>query len=96
MWKHILKAVFRIGGTFLVSIPLVLLGLVIVPLGLRSRRTFENSRQPFEQYPGEWVLIRLPNHIAYSPRLAFQPDSNKLFTTYGGITVFEIPKQTAK
>jgi WD40 repeat protein len=32
----------------------------------------------------------------YVPKLAFQPDSNKLFTTYGGITVFEIPRQATK
>jgi WD40 repeat protein len=32
----------------------------------------------------------------YVPKLVFQPNSNKLFTTYGGITVFEIPKQATK
>jgi hypothetical protein len=61
MKHHIPRAVLQIGGTFLVSIPLVLLGLVIVPLGLLFRRTLEGTRQPFRQYPGEWVSVRLPD-----------------------------------
>jgi WD40 repeat protein len=32
----------------------------------------------------------------YEPTLVFQPKGNKLFTTYGGITVFEIPKRPAR
>ena len=30
------------------------------------------------------------------PKLAFQPDGNKLFTAYGNLTVFELPRQTAR
>ena len=45
---------------------------------------------------GQRSLLDGKLHIAYSPKLAFQPGSGKLFTTYNDLTVFEIPRQAAQ
>lgn len=45
---------------FLLSIPVKLLGIPLVALGLLFRRECWVTRKPFTQYPGEWMMVRLP------------------------------------
>ena len=45
---------------FLLSLPVKLLGIPLVALGLLFRQEHPETRKPFTQHPGEWVLVRLP------------------------------------
>ena len=47
----------------LLGLPVTLLGLVLVPLGLLFRREYPETRKPFTQFPGEWMLVRLPSWL---------------------------------
>lgn len=62
--KHVAVWATQSIGALLVGIPVKLLGLPLVALGLRFRREFPESEQPFEQYPGKWTLVRLPAWLA--------------------------------
>ena len=50
---------------FSLRIVVMLFGLPLVALGIPFRRTYEETRAPFTQYPGEWVLVRLPSWLKW-------------------------------
>lgn len=52
-------------AVFLLSLPVTLLGLPLVALGLPFRREFPETKTPFTQYPGEWMLVRLPTWLKW-------------------------------
>lgn len=54
-------------GSFLLNIPVILLGLPLVALGLKFKREFPETRQPFTQFTeqGEWMLVRLPSWLKW-------------------------------
>lgn len=63
MYQDVLWAIWRIGSTFLMSIPMVLLGFPIVALGLLFRREFPETAKPFTSFDTDksWRLVRLPD-----------------------------------
>ena len=61
MIRHIIKWFVQSTAVFLISIPVTLLGLIVVPLALPFFRD-ESEAKAFTQYPehGVWALRRLP------------------------------------
>ena len=62
MLKHCLVASWQFLSTFLLSIPMIILGLPIVAFGLLFRRTTTEPK-PFSQYDTDqnWYRVQLPD-----------------------------------
>lgn len=65
MIGHVLHASWQFLSTFVLSIPMILVGLPLVAIGLRSRREHPETARPFTQFPADvpWVLVRLPSWL---------------------------------
>lgn len=62
--RHIATWAAQSLAALALGIPVKLLGLPLVALGLRFRREYPETEQPFEQHTGTWVLVRLPAWLA--------------------------------
>ena len=58
---NVLTLLFKSIIVFLAGIPITLLGLIVVAIALPFRKEYPETRKPFLQYPGEWMLVRLPS-----------------------------------
>ena len=60
---HILTLLVKSILVFLVGIPVTLLGLITVPIGYLFRHEYRETTVPFTQYPGNWMLVRMPRWL---------------------------------
>lgn len=62
MINHVIRASFQFIVTFLMSVPMILIGIPIVAFGLLFRRSTSMSK-PFSQYAKEelWYRVQLPD-----------------------------------
>lgn len=64
MIKHWLTWFFKSTGLFLIDIPITLFGLIAVAIGYPFRREFPDTKKEFTQFPGEWVMVRMPKWLS--------------------------------
>lgn len=60
MTKDIITWFFKSVGYFLLGIPVLLLGPIIVYIALKSKIDRPETTKPFSQYPGNWMMVNLP------------------------------------
>lgn len=48
-------------------VPLKLLGMILIPIGLKFKQEYPETAKPFTQYPerGNWRLVRLPSWLKW-------------------------------